>query len=58
MGYGQIKRKMIETLLADLAIWPLATGVNLWYVPIHYQVLFVNLVCLLWDVVLCRITKE
>ena len=49
---------MIETLLADLAIWPLATGINLWYVPIHYQVLFVNMVCLLWDVVLCRITKE
>jgi hypothetical protein len=58
LGVRQIEEKMIETLLADLALWPLATGINLWYVPLHYQVLYVNVVCLVWDVALCHITSQ
>lgn len=58
IGLRQIRSKIIETLIADLALWPLATGINLWYVPLYYQVLYVNIVCLVWDIFLCHITKE
>ena len=36
----------------------MATAANLWFIPLQYQVLFVNIVCLFWNVVLCHITKE
>lgn len=44
--------------MADLLIWPLATGINLWYIPIPYQVLFVNIICLFWNIALCHITHH
>lgn len=57
LGLDLIRSKMIQTLVADLLIWPLATGINLWYIPLQYQVLFNNIICLFWDAALCHITK-
>ena len=56
IGVRQIKQKLLETIVADLLVWPIATGINLWYVPLMYQVLFANVICLAWDTVLCHIT--
>jgi protein Mpv17 len=57
-GNKQVRDKIIETMIADVVVWPLATGINLWYVPLQYQVLYTNIICLFWDVALCHITKE
>jgi len=44
-------------LLADFVVWPVATGINLWYIPMQYQVLFNNVVSLFWDAALSHITR-
>jgi hypothetical protein len=46
-------KKGEKTLIADLAVWRLATGVNLYFIPLQYQVLFLLFICLFWDIVLC-----
>jgi hypothetical protein len=35
-----------------------ATSLNLWYMPMHYQVLFSNLVGFFWNIFLCFITSS
>jgi hypothetical protein len=57
-GLQLIESKMIETLVADLAVWPLATGINLWFVPLQYQVLFNNFISLFWDIFLTKFATE
>jgi len=39
-------------------IWPIATTVNLWLVPLQYQVLFANVVGLFWNVILSYIAYD
>lgn len=39
-------------------IWPIATSVNLWLVPLQYQVLFANVVGLFWNVILSYIAYD
>ena len=57
-GWAYAKCKMKKTMIADLAVWPLATGINLWFVPLQYQVLYVNIVDLGWDVILSKILNS
>lgn len=39
-------------------IWPIATSINLWFMPVQYQVLFANFIGLFWNVVLSYIANK
>lgn len=39
-------------------VWPLATTVNLWLMPIQYQVLFANCVALFYNMFLSYIASR
>jgi hypothetical protein len=50
------KNKFEETLLSNWKIWPLASTINFWLMPVQYQVLFANFVGLFWYMLLSYIT--
>lgn len=50
------KNKFEETLLSNWKIWPLASTINFWLMPVQYQVLFANFVGLFWNMLLSYIT--
>ncbi|KAK1941726.1 Protein SYM1 [Phytophthora citrophthora] len=47
-----------QTLKANYMIWPLANVVNYSYVPLHYRILFINCVNLVWTTVLSTISSR
>lgn len=47
---AQISHNMVRMVVAQLKIWPLAQYVNFRYVPHHLQVLFSNVVALVWNI--------
>lgn len=48
--------KLWKAIKEGWKVWPLATTINLWVMPLQYQVLFVNLVSLFWNMFLSFIT--
>jgi len=52
------KEKIQETLTANYKIWPIASTVNFWFMPIKYQVLFANIVGLFWNMILSFIASK
>jgi protein Mpv17 len=52
------KEKMWETLQANWKIWPIASTVNFWFMPVQYQVLFANFVGLFWNMILSYISSK
>jgi hypothetical protein len=47
---SQISNNMLRMVVAQLKIWPLAQYINFRYVPLNLQVLFSNLVALVWNI--------
>jgi protein Mpv17 len=39
-------------------IWPAASSINFWFMPVHYQVLFANIVGLFWNIILSYIAYD
>lgn len=42
-----LKRNYFPALVLEGGVWPVAQVFNFWYVPVKYQLLYVNLFCLL-----------
>ena len=57
-GYESMKKKISEALLTNWKIWPLATMINLSFVPMQYQVLFANFVGLFWNMYLSYLANK
>ncbi len=47
---AQISNNMLRMIVAQLKIWPLAQYINFRYVPLNLQVLFSNVVALVWNI--------
>ena len=54
-GIKNYKEKIWDTLKINWMIWPLATTINFWFMPVQYQVLFANFVGLFWNIILSYI---
>lgn len=57
-GIKNYKEKIWETLKINWMIWPLATTINFWFMPVQYQVLFANFVGLFWNIILSYIAYD
>jgi protein Mpv17 len=57
-GIKSYKEKIWETLKINWMIWPLATTINFWFMPVQYQVLFANFVGLFWNIILSYIAYD
>lgn len=57
-GYEVARAKIMETLLTNWKIWPAATLINFWFMPLKYQVLFANFVGFFWNIILSYITYK
>lgn len=58
-GIDEIKRKLWDTLLINWKIWPAAMAIGFWFVPMAYQVLYVNCIGVFWSIILSfQINKE
>jgi len=51
-GVESCKKKLWLAVLDNWKIWPLATTMNIWLVPVQYQVLFANIVGFFWNMIL------
>eukprot|EP00164_Ancoracysta_twista_P010939 GFYU01016673.1.p1 GENE.GFYU01016673.1~~GFYU01016673.1.p1 ORF type:complete len:190 (+),score=45.79 GFYU01016673.1:141-710(+) len=52
-AWAKIERNIWPVMLANWTVWPFAVAVNFRFVPLHYQVLFINVVVLGWSSYLC-----
>lgn len=52
-----LSEKLWRTWLISQLIWPLAHVVNFAFVPSEQRVLFVNIVSVFWNVVLCQMAS-
>lgn len=57
-GISTCREKLFGTMIEGWKIWPVATFINLWFVPVSYQVLFVNFVNLVWGAILSTIVNK
>jgi protein Mpv17 len=46
----KIKNDLVPLVIAQLKLWPVALLINFQFVPLKFQVLFSNLVALMWNV--------
>lgn len=57
----EVKQSLKETysdvLIANYKLWPAAQIVNFNFVPLQYQVLYAQMIALLWNVYLCFKTR-
>jgi len=42
-----LKRNYVPALILEGGVWPVVQVFNFWYVPVKYQLLYVNFFCLL-----------
>ena len=57
-GVKVMKDKIWETLQTNWMYWPLASTINLWLMPVQYQVLFANLIGIFWNMLLSYMTTK
>lgn len=57
-GVTTWKQKIWETLVNSWKLWPVASLINFWYVPVKFQVLFVNVIGLLWSAIMSFIVSQ
>lgn len=57
-GVEAWKAKIEETLFSNWKIWPIATYINFYLMPMQYQVLFANFVGLFWNMILSYIASK
>lgn len=62
---SQIKQKLVNNLPSIVSnqykIWPLAQLVNFYFIPLHYRLLYVNIVAFFWNIYLAyaiQVNKE
>ena len=55
-GVEVFKDKYQEMMINNWKIWPLASSINFWFMPVQYQVLFANVVGLFWNMIMSFIT--
>ena len=53
---ASVKNTYAAALWTNWRVWTVAQGINFAYVPLHYRVLFGNLVALWWNVVLSTVS--
>ncbi|BDA41984.1 probable protein SYM1 [Coccomyxa sp. Obi] len=52
-----IREKYLKTVLIGYIIWPLAHIINFKFVPNNLRILYVNIVQVGWNVILCRLSS-
>jgi protein Mpv17 len=57
-GIEDWRNKFWETLQTNWKIWPLAIGINFWFIPAAYRVLFSNGVSFFWNIILSSIAYD
>lgn len=57
-GLNVRKVKLWETLQCNWMIWPIATTISFWYIPIHLRVLFSNFIGFFWNIILSYIAYD
>ena len=57
-GVDLCQNKLWEALLTNWKIWPIATMINLTYVPMQYRVLFANFIGLFWNMYLSYVSYK
>ena len=57
-GVALCENKLWEALLTNWKIWPIATMINLTYVPMQYRVLFANFIGLFWNMYLSYVSYK
>ena len=57
-GADKIGSDLWPTMLANWRLWPAANAVNFAFVPLKFQVLFSNLIAVIWNVYLSGVVKK
>lgn len=50
--WRKLRRDFVPTYIVDYSFWPLVQGLNFKFVPVHHQLLVVNIVCYFDDIFL------
>ncbi|KAK9819868.1 hypothetical protein WJX72_003457 [[Myrmecia] bisecta] len=53
-----LQEKFVKTLLAGYALWPIAHAINFRFIPNKQRVLYINVVQVCWNIILCRIASS
>ena len=53
-----LKRNYVPALILEGGVWPVVQVFNFWYLPVKYQLLYVNLFCLLDSVFLSWLEQQ
>lgn len=54
-GLEAIENNFVKAMITNWKIWPAAQIINFWFIPKQFQVLWVNIVGLFWNVYLSYI---
>lgn len=54
-GVDAARKKIWVTCKEGWKFWPIASTINLWLVPVQFQVLFVNTISIFWSIFLSYI---
>lgn len=57
-GLKMSKMKIWETLELNWMIWPIASTISFWYIPINFRVLFSNFIGFFWNIILSYIAYD
>ena len=57
-GTHLLRTKLREVMIANYAVWPIPSLINLSLVPVQYRVLYTNCVAVLWKFILSLITGK
>ena len=47
---SRIKRDMYPTLMDSYKVWPLAQMINFYLLPLKFQIIFINVIALFWNI--------
>jgi hypothetical protein len=57
-GVRTFEEKIEATMLANWKLWPIASTINIWFMPIQYQVLYSNFVGIFWNMIVSSIASK